>query len=104
MSDLIDDPRMGANDPEFSVTEISGAIKRVVEGEFSNVRIRGEVGRVSFPRSGHVYLDLKDDKSVLSAVIWKGVATRSASHLKRGWRLLPQVGSQHLAVSRNISL
>ena len=41
MSDLIDDPRMGANDPEFSVTEISGAIKRVVEGEFSNVRIRG---------------------------------------------------------------
>ena len=34
MSDLIDDPRMGANDPEFSVTEISGAIKRVVEGEF----------------------------------------------------------------------
>ena len=76
MSDLIDDPRMGANDPEFSVTEISGAIKRVVEGEFSNVRIRGEVGRVSFPRSGHVYLDLKDDKSVLSAVIWKGVASR----------------------------
>ena len=76
MSDLIDDPRMGVNDPEFSVTEISGAIKRVVEGEFSNVRIRGEVGRVSFPRSGHVYLDLKDDKSVLSAVIWKGVASR----------------------------
>src|SRR5210317_766943 len=76
MSDLIDDPRMGANDPEFSVTEISGAIKRVVEGEFSNVRIRGEVGRVSFPRSGHVYLDLKDDKSLLSAVIWKGVASR----------------------------
>src|SRR5210317_258404 len=76
MSDLIDDPRIGANDPEFSVTEISGAIKRVVEGEFSNVRIRGEVGRVSFPRSGHVYLDLKDDKSVISAVIWKGVMSR----------------------------
>ncbi|MGA1761254.1 MAG: exodeoxyribonuclease VII large subunit, partial [Paracoccaceae bacterium] len=76
MSDLIDDPRVGANEPEFSVSEISGAIKRVIEGEFSHVRIRGELGRVSFPRSGHVYLDLKDDKSVISAVIWKGVMSR----------------------------
>ena len=76
MSDLIDDPRVGTNEPEFSVSEISGAIKRVIEGEFSHVRIRGELGRVSFPRSGHVYLDLKDDKSVISAVIWKGVMSR----------------------------
>jgi exodeoxyribonuclease VII large subunit len=76
MNDLIDDPEIGLNDPEFSVSEISGAIKRVIEGEFSHVRIKGEIGRVSFPRSGHVYLDLKDDKSVISAVIWKGVASR----------------------------
>lgn len=76
MSDLIDDPRVGANEPEYSVSEISGAIKRVIEGEFSHVRIRGELGRVSFPRSGHVYLDLKDDKSVISGVIWKGVMSR----------------------------
>ena len=58
MSDLIDDPREGENAPEFSVTELSGAIKRMIEGEFSHVRIKGEIGRVSFPRSGHVYLDL----------------------------------------------
>lgn len=76
MNDLIDDPEIGMNDPEFSVSEISGAIKRVIEGEFSHVRIKGEIGRVSFPRSGHIYLDLKDDKSVISAVIWKGVASR----------------------------
>ncbi|PIE12587.1 MAG: exodeoxyribonuclease VII large subunit [Rhodobacterales bacterium] len=76
MSDLIDSPLPGMNEPEFTVSEISGAIKRVIEGEFSHVRIRGEVGRVSRPRSGHVYMDLKDDKSVLNGVIWKGVATR----------------------------
>ncbi|MBT9385596.1 exodeoxyribonuclease VII large subunit [Pseudooceanicola sp. CBS1P-1] len=64
------------NAPEFTVSEISGALKRMIEGEFSHVRIRGEIGRVSFPRSGHVYLDLKDDRSVISAVIWKGVASR----------------------------
>ena len=72
MSDLIDDPIEGENAPEFSVTELSGAIKRVIEGEFAHIRVKGEVGRVSRPRSGHIYLDLKDDRSVLSGVIWKG--------------------------------
>ncbi len=76
MSDLIDDPVPGENAPEFSVSELSGVVKRMIEGEFSHVRVRGEVGRVSRPRSGHVYLDLKDDRSVLAGVIWKGVAGR----------------------------
>lgn len=76
MSDLIDDPAPGENAPEFSVSELSGAVKRVVEGEFSFVRVKGEVGRISRPRSGHVYLDLKDDRAVLAGVIWKGVASR----------------------------
>ena len=73
MSDLIENQITGINEPEFSVSEISNAIKRLIEDEFSYVRIRGEIGRVSFPRSGHVYLDLKDEKSVISGVIWKGV-------------------------------
>ena len=84
MSDLIDDPREGLNEPEFSVTEISGAIKRGIESGFSHVRIRGEVGRVSMPRSGHIYLDLKDDRSVISAVVWKGVAGRLATRPDAG--------------------
>ena len=84
MSDLIDDPREGLNEPEFSVTEISSAIKRVIESGFSHVRIRGEVGRVSMPRSGHIYLDLKDDRSVISAVVWKGVAGRLATCPEEG--------------------
>jgi exodeoxyribonuclease VII large subunit len=63
---------MGGNLPEFTVSEVSGAIRRVLEGEFSRVRVRGEVGRVSRPSSGHVYLDLKDSGAVLASVIWKG--------------------------------
>jgi exodeoxyribonuclease VII large subunit len=74
---LIEDGGPGpGNAPEFTVSEISGAVKRAIEGGFSHVRVRGEVGRLSTPRSGHVYLDLKDDRSVLSAVIWKGTAGR----------------------------
>ena len=82
--DLIDAPEEGQNTPEFSVSELSGAVKRVIEGEFAFVRVRGEVGRVSRPRSGHVYLDLKDDRSVLAGVIWKGVASRLATQPEEG--------------------
>ena len=64
MSDLFENQIQGINEPEFSVSEISNAIKRLIEEEFSYVRIRGEIGRVSLPRSGHVYLDLKDEKCV----------------------------------------
>ncbi len=84
MSDLVDAPIKGENAPEFTVTEISGAVKRTIEGEFGRVRVRGEIGRVSRPRSGHIYLDLKDDRSVLSGVIWKGVAARLATMPEEG--------------------
>ncbi|MGR3313049.1 exodeoxyribonuclease VII large subunit [Roseovarius indicus] len=88
MSDLIDDPSPGENAPEFSVSELSGAVKRVVEGEFGFVRVRGEVGRVSRPRSGHVYLDLKDDRAVLAGVIWKGVSSRLAVQPEEGMEVV----------------
>ncbi len=64
----------GANVPEFTVSQLSGAIKRSLETGFAHVRVRAEVGRVTVPKSGHVYLDLKDDDAIISAIIWKGVA------------------------------
>ena len=86
--DLIESPDPGANAPEFSVSDISGAIKRLIEGEFSHIRVRGEVGRVSRPRSGHVYLDLKDDRAVLAGVMWKGVAARQATPVEEGMEVV----------------
>ena len=88
MSDLIDDPTPGENAPEFSVSDLSGVIKRMIEGEFSHVRVKGELGRVSRPRSGHVYLDLKDDRAVLAGVIWKGVASRLAVQPEEGMEVV----------------
>ena len=69
--DLLEDPRP-TNAPEFTVSELAGALKKVVEGTFPLVRLRGEVGRVSRASSGHTYFDLKDDRAVISAVAWKG--------------------------------
>jgi exodeoxyribonuclease VII large subunit len=88
MSDLIDEPAEGQNAPEFSVSEISGVVKRMIEGEFSHVRIRGEIGRVSRPASGHLYLDLKDDRAVLNGVIWKGVAARLRTRPEEGMEVV----------------
>ncbi|EPX78606.1 exodeoxyribonuclease VII large subunit [Salipiger mucosus] len=84
--DLIDDD--AGNTPEFSVSELSGAVKRMIEGEFGHVRIRGEVGRVSRPRSGHIYLDLKDDRAVISGVMWKGKAAQLRTQPEEGMEVV----------------
>ena len=64
------------SNPEYSVSEISGKLKNIVEGNFANVRVRGEISGFKRAASGHLYFDLKDDKSVLNSVCWKGVAAR----------------------------
>ena len=60
--------------PEFSVTEISAAIKKMVETTFSQVRVKGEIFGCKRADSGHYYLSLKDENAILAAVCWKGVA------------------------------
>ena len=50
-----------SNIAEYSVTEVSFAIKRTIEDTYGYVRVRGELGRISRPGSGHIYLDLKDE-------------------------------------------
>ncbi|WP_347266356.1 exodeoxyribonuclease VII large subunit [Paracoccus sp. (in: a-proteobacteria)] len=81
--ELIEDTP-ASNAPEFTVSEISGAVKRVLEGEFGRVRVRGEIGRVSRPSSGHLYFDLKDDRAVIAAVTWKGQAARLSTRPEEG--------------------
>ena len=67
---------IAGNVHEYTVSELSNAVKRSIEDGFGYVRVKGELGRVSRPASGHLYLDLKDDRAVLNGVIWKGVASR----------------------------
>lgn len=69
---LIDEKDNKRNIPEYNVSDISGSIKKLVENEFGRVRIKGELGRVFAARSGHLYYDIKDEKSVLAAVTFKG--------------------------------
>ncbi|MEJ2624710.1 MAG: exodeoxyribonuclease VII large subunit [Pseudolabrys sp.] len=65
------------NIAEWTVTELSAALKRTVEDAYGYVRVRGEVSGFRGPApSGHCYFRLKDDRAVLEAVIWKGVYGR----------------------------
>ena len=70
-------PLSGQNAPEFSVSELAGAIKRAVEDGFGHVRLRGEISGYRGPHaSGHAYFALKDDKAKIEAVIWRGVLSK----------------------------
>lgn len=77
------------NQPEYTVSEISGHIKRVVEDTFGMVRVRGEISKVSVnAASGHAYLSLKDDKAILEAVCWKGTYLRLAHKPEAGLEMI----------------
>ena len=67
-------PESAANNAhEFSVSEISFALKRTVEETFGHVRVRGEITGYRGPHSsGHCYFVLKDDKARIDAVVWRG--------------------------------
>jgi exodeoxyribonuclease VII large subunit len=62
----------GSNLPEYSVSELSAAIKGTLERAYGYVRLRGEIsGFRGAHSSGHCYFALKDDKARIEAVIWR---------------------------------
>jgi len=58
------------NIPEYEVSQFNTVFKEVVENNFDYVRIRGEISELKKAASGHIYLTLKDDTSILNATIW----------------------------------
>jgi len=81
-----------ANQPEYSVGDISRAIKRTLESGFARVRVRGEISGFKRASSGHCYFRLKDDEAVLDAVCWRASAARLA--------VAPQDGLEVIATGR----
>src|SRR5256885_9394981 len=65
-------PEALINAPEFTVSELSSALKRTVEDAYGHVRVRGEISGFRGPHSsGHCYFALKDENAKIDAVIWK---------------------------------
>jgi exodeoxyribonuclease VII large subunit len=65
-----------SNIPEYTVSEISGAVKRTLEGSFGRVRVRGEITELKRYPSGHIYFSLKDEGGKISGIVWKYAASR----------------------------
>jgi len=81
-------PAAQGNLPEYSVSELANRLKRAVEDAFPYVRVRGEISGLKFNSSGHVYFDLKDDKAVLNAVIWRTTAQRMKLRPEQGLEVI----------------
>ncbi|WP_117193049.1 exodeoxyribonuclease VII large subunit [Rhizobium terrae] len=78
-----------SNLTEFSVSELSGSIKRTVETAFDHVRVRGEIsGYRGQHSSGHAYFSLKDDRARIDAVIWKGTFPRIKFRPEEGMEVI----------------
>lgn len=81
------------NSQEYSVSELSSALKRTVESAYEHVRVRGEISGFRGPHSsGHCYFALKDDGAKIEAVIWKGVHGRM--------KFKPQEGLEVIATGK----
>ncbi len=83
--------RQGGNIAEFSVSELAGAIKKALEDGFGFVRLKGEISGYRGPHaSGHCYFALKDDKSKIDAVIWRGQFQRLRFRPEEGMEVIAQ--------------
>lgn len=78
----MNEPRL--NLPELTVSELSVALKRTIEDAYGYVRVRGELGKVSYHSNGHVYFDLKDDRACIAGIIWRSTAARIKLKLEAG--------------------
>ena len=77
------------NVAEFTVSELSAALKRTVEDNFGYVRVRGEISGYKGPHgSGHVYFALKDQTAKIDGVIWKGVFGRMRMKPEEGMEVI----------------
>lgn len=77
------------NIAEYSVTEISHALKRTLEDTFGHVRVRGEISGFRGPHSsGHCYFCIKDEGAKLEAVIWRSSFPRVQSNLREGLEVI----------------
>jgi exodeoxyribonuclease VII large subunit len=77
-------PEPGPNLVEVTVSELSNALKRTLEDAYGYVRVRGELGKVSYHSNGHVYFDLKDDRACIAGVVWRTSAQRLRVRLEPG--------------------
>lgn len=68
----------------ITVSELNEKIKAVLETTFMHIVVEGEVSSVTYHTSGHLYFSVKDSKSTLKCVMWKGSVRKLKFTLEKG--------------------
>jgi exodeoxyribonuclease VII large subunit len=98
----------GTSERVLTVAQLTAQLKAVVEGQFADVWVAGEISNFSRPQSGHCYFTLKDDTAQLRAVVWRGSASKLKFDLGDGLEVIcrghldvyPPRGSYQLVVEQ----
>ena len=72
----------------LSITDLTRQIQTQIETQFETVWVVGQISNLTYHRSGHVYLTLKDEGAQLPAVIWKTSASKIKFKLKEGMEIV----------------
>ena len=72
----------------LSVTELNTQIKSLMEATFMQVCIEAEISNLTIHKSGHIYFSLKDEQSVISAVMFKGNSLGLKFKLEEGLKVI----------------
>ncbi|MEA3331882.1 MAG: exodeoxyribonuclease VII large subunit [Campylobacterota bacterium] len=72
----------------LSVSALNEQIKTLLETSFNRVLVEGELSRITFHNSGHIYFTLKDSSSTLKAVMFRGNASKLKFQLKEGLKVV----------------
>ncbi|MFT7004306.1 MAG: exodeoxyribonuclease VII large subunit [Sulfurimonas sp.] len=72
----------------LNVSSLNEQIKTLLESSFSRVLVEGELSRITFHNSGHIYFTLKDSTSTLKAVMFRGNASKLKFQLKEGLKVI----------------
>lgn len=72
----------------LSVSGLNEQIKGLLETSFTQVLVEGELSRITFHNSGHIYFTLKDSSSVISCVMFRGNASKLKFRLEEGMKVV----------------
>lgn len=72
----------------LSVSQINEQVKTLLETTFSNICVKGEISRITHHSSGHVYFALKDEKSSIDCVLFRGNAQKLKFKLEQGLSII----------------
>ncbi len=79
---------MNMNLSPISVSDLNAQIKTLLETTFLHVYVQGELSRITYHASGHIYFTLKDEKSSISCVMFRGNNRRLKFRLEEGMAVL----------------